>query len=333
MGRPRAAIVGAGLMGGWHARYAARAGVEIAAIVDTRQDAAAALGRRFPDARLFRELPDCLGSCPLDVVHVCTAWDSHAALTEAALQAGKHVLVEKPAAVALAEAQRLADLARSRKLTLCPVHQLPFQRGFERLVKALNRLGAIVRVDYAVSSAGGAGRADRERHSLLLEILPHPLSLLRVLPGAAVDPAAWRVLTFTSDELELAARCGETQIGIRMSLRARPTCHELIVTGTQATARVDLFHGYALLEANAGSRTGKTLAPFLRGSRLLAAATSNLARRAALWEPAYPGLRELIRRFYRAAGAQSAPPVELDEMLETVAVIERVRASPDNGRR
>ena len=82
--RPRAAIVGAGLMGRWHARYAARAGAVVAAIVDPQTAAAVALHKRIAGTRVFATLEDCLAARAADVVHVCTGSDSHVRLAETA---------------------------------------------------------------------------------------------------------------------------------------------------------------------------------------------------------------------------------------------------------
>ena len=112
----RVAVVGAGLMGGWHARYAARF-AEVAAIVDRRREAAALLCRRFPGAAVFEELSECLKSCSVDVVHVCTDLASHGTLIETALLQGKHVLCEKPAARSARELDPLVALVSGASLS------------------------------------------------------------------------------------------------------------------------------------------------------------------------------------------------------------------------
>lgn len=327
MKRLEAAIVGAGLMGGWHARYAERAGGRIVGIVDPREEAAAALARRFPRARTFATLAECLRACAAEVVHVCTGADSHVALALAALEAGRHALVEKPAASAGREARRLADLARQRGRTLCPVHQLPFQRGFQALLRQRGRLATIVRIAVTIASAGGEGRGEAERRDVLLEILPHGFSLLRALlgPQAAL---CLRTLAFTDDGLELAGRCGGVALSLVVGLRGRPPLSELVVMGTEATALVDLFHGYCVLDRGPTSRTGKALRPFRRGVRLLAGAGSNLLVRAAAGEPAFPGLRELIAAFYRTVRGGGPPPVSLEELVETADLLEAVSSAP-----
>ena len=89
----RGAIVGAGLMGGWHARYASRAGGRVVAVVDSDEAAASALVRRYPGARRFRDLADCLSAGEVDVVHVCTGAASHPRLAETALMADRKSVV------------------------------------------------------------------------------------------------------------------------------------------------------------------------------------------------------------------------------------------------
>jgi predicted dehydrogenase len=328
LARPRAAIVGAGLMGRWHARYAARAGAEVAAIVDTSAEAAAALHRHFPRSRTFASLEACLAAGVADVVHVCTAADSHVRLAETALRAGRPVLVEKPAATSHAEAVRLVGLARERGVPLCPVHQFPFQRGVTRVAADLGRLGGLLRADYVVRSAGGEGLSPDARRALVVGILPHPLSLFRKVLGHGVSAEAWDVLASGDDELELAGSDGGLRLRIDIGLRARPTRNELVLAGERATARVDLFHGYAVVEAGGTSRAAKALAPLRAGTRLLWAAGTNLARRAIDRDPAFPGLRELIRRFYASLADHTPPPIRPDELVEAAALIERVGTAP-----
>jgi predicted dehydrogenase len=324
--RRRAAIVGAGLMGGWHARYAARAGAEVAAIVDPRTAAAVALHKRIAGSRVFGTLEACLAARAADVVHVCTASGTHARLAEAALAAGCHVLAEKPLATSKADATRLVDLAREKGLVLCPVHQFPFQRGAARVAAGRDRLGELLRAEYLVRSAGGEGLSPEARRALVLEILPHPVSLFRKVLGHGIDARSWSVTTSAGDELEMTGRDGAVALRIDIGLRARPTRNELILTGSRATARADLFHGYAVLEAGGTSRAAKALAPLRAGTQLLWAAGANLARRAVEREPAFPGLRELIRRFYASLAEGMPAPIDPEEIVDAAALIERCRA-------
>ena len=133
----KVAIVGAGLMGRWHATYASRAGATITAVIDRDSEAATRLAKRFGAAT---------DAADVDAVHICTPLESHAELVRAALDAGRHVLCEKPLAPSLAETQALLDRAQEQGRVLCAVHQFPFQRGYRRMLERRARLGKIVRV-------------------------------------------------------------------------------------------------------------------------------------------------------------------------------------------
>src|ERR671934_1302582 len=187
----RAAVVGAGLMGRWHAYYAAAVGSEIAAVVDPDPGARAALAARHRGAAGFADLEECFTATRIDVVHVCTPTVSHAELCTVALDAGKHVLVEKPLAESSMETRRLVRLAAERDVLLNPVHQFPFQHGVRRVRERATRLGRLVELSFVAHSAGGTGKTAEERRAILFEILPHPLSLFRALNGTLAD-VSWR---------------------------------------------------------------------------------------------------------------------------------------------
>ena len=323
----KAVVVGAGLMGRWHARYAARAGAEIAAVVDREAEAARVLAARHGGAAVFGTLSECLRSGPVDVAHICTPIDSHFALAREALMGGAHVLVEKPAAATRAEAVALVETARERGRLLIPAHQMPFQPGFLRLRGALARLGDLVAVEYRMCSAGGEGKSPAERRSILLEVLPHADSLLRALLRERYVPEALAVMAHSPDDLVLAGVASGIRIQASMSLRGRPPRHELHVLGTRGSGMADLFHGYRVLEEGGTSRTAKALRPFAHAGRVLAASSANLIRRSASREPAYPGLRPLIAAFYAAARGSGTAPIGAAEIVGSVALIERVRGA------
>jgi predicted dehydrogenase len=320
----RAAIVGAGLMGHWHARYAARAGAEITAIIDQNGAAAGRLRNRYPAAAVFENLADGLAGAAFDIAHVCTPPASHAVLVAAALRAGRHVLAEKPLTVSADETRELLALAARFGVRLNPVHQFPFQEGFRRVCRDLDRLGALARVSFRTCTAGGDGRKPAERRRVLQEIAPHPLSLVRALRGSGAPRLNWEVREYTADELVFAASDGGTCYEALISLRGRPIRNELVLLGSRASALVDLFHGYAVFEPGAGGRLAKAMRPFRFGTGLLASAGLNMLKRTLRWEPAYPGLQTLIREFYRAVRGRGPAPIADEEMTEVAAFVDRL---------
>jgi predicted dehydrogenase len=324
-GRPEVAIVGAGLVGRWHARYSRSAGGRVVAVVDADGARAETLARDFPGARVFADLDECLKATPASVIHVCTD-DDHALLADRVLAAGRHAVVEKPVSRGADEARHLVDMAIKLRLVLCPVHQYVFQRGFGRLLARRERLGEIVRIEGTVCTGVEDGLGPAERRDVLVATVPHFVSLFRALVGP-VAAVSWHVLAFSPDELALVTRAGTAQLSLFASLRGRPPRSELLVVGTERSARVDLLHGHCVWEAGGLSRAAKVAAPFRHAAVSLSMAAVNLAGRALRREPALPGLRALIAAAYRAVKQGGPPPVPPEEIVEAAELMERLLKS------
>lgn len=114
-------LVGYGLAGRvFHAPLiAATSSLQLTAIA-TRSHASAAHSA-YPSARLG-SVQEIIAATDIDLVVVATPNDSHTELTLQALDAGKSVVVDKPMANSLADAQRMADRAAQRRLTLAVFH-------------------------------------------------------------------------------------------------------------------------------------------------------------------------------------------------------------------
>jgi predicted dehydrogenase len=324
--RPEVAILGAGLMGQWHARYARAEGARVVAVIDPDEARAETLARDLSGARVFRTLDGGLEATTASVVHVCTDGD-HGDLADRVLAAGRHAIVEMPVAKTVEEARRLVDHATKLRLVLCPVHQLAFQRGFGRMLARRHRLGEIVRIEGAVCTAGGVELDAEARREVVVGSLPHFVSLFRALVGP-VSAVSWHVLASTSDDLALVTRTGFTQISLFASLRGRPPRHELLVVGTERSARIDLTHGHCVWESGGLSPTAKAAAPFRRGAASLSMAAFSLAGRALRREAAFPGLRALIASAYRVVRHGGPPPVPPEEIVEAAELMERIAKSP-----
>lgn len=322
MTRLRAAIVGAGLMGRWHAHAVRLAGATVVVVVDPDNRRAAALAR----AHGSRSADDLTGVLDgVDVVHVCTPTGSHLALVNMALAAGRHVLVEKPLAATAEDTGRLLTLAAERGTLLCPVHQFAWQPGVARLITALPGLGRVRHVDITTCSAGAADRDDLAADAVALEIVPHPLSLLaRLLPAAVA--AEWQLHRPAAGEYRLSTCADGATVSVVLSMAGRPTVNALRVIAERGTAHVNLFHGYAVIEGGAVSRARKILQPLTLSAATGATAAANLLRRAIRRQPAYPGLVELTRAFYQAAASGGPPPIAPAESLAIAHAVDAVRA-------
>src|SRR5205823_2671359 len=154
------------------------------------------------------------------------------------------------------------------------------------------------------------------------EILPHPLSLLARLLGDQVAEIQWQLHHVRAGELRVSGSARGVSVSIVVSTLGRPTVNGLRLIGERGTAHVDLFHGYCVLEDGATSRLHKLGRPFMLSAATLQAATANLCARVARGERAYPGLRELIRRLYRAVRREAGPPLSQREILQVAAAHE-----------
>lgn len=118
----RFGILGCGGIGGWHARaIRSLPGLELVSVADTDADRSARMARGFDAAGLSPE--ELIESLAVEVVCVCTPPATHASLIEAAARSGKHVLVEKPMTLDLAEADRAITLCEREGVMLGVVHQ------------------------------------------------------------------------------------------------------------------------------------------------------------------------------------------------------------------
>jgi predicted dehydrogenase len=115
--RMRAGIVGVGFMGTVHARAVRRAGGVVSRIVGSSPESSRAGAERIGAEFAAESVEELLAADDVDVVHVCTPNATHAQLVRAAIDAGKHVICEKPLAVDAAEAAELVALAAEAGVT------------------------------------------------------------------------------------------------------------------------------------------------------------------------------------------------------------------------
>ena len=127
MTRLRCAIVGTGFMGRVHLEAVRRLGfVDVAAIAGRRLEAARNLASAFGVERAEADYRRILDDGSIDAVHICTPNAVHAPIAIEALQAGKHVLCEKPLAISAEEGSKLVVLAASKNLRNCTCHNLRY---------------------------------------------------------------------------------------------------------------------------------------------------------------------------------------------------------------
>jgi predicted dehydrogenase len=108
----RLAVIGAGIMGQKHARiYSEMDGAELTTIVDMDENRAKSLAESCGAKNVYRDFHQALDAEQLDAVHVATPDFLHKEPVIAALRSGRHVLVEKPLAVTVADAEEIVRVS------------------------------------------------------------------------------------------------------------------------------------------------------------------------------------------------------------------------------
>lgn len=125
------AIVGTGMIGAVHRRAALLAGATVRGVAASSAQRAREMAQAWNLPRAYRDLDEVLADPQVQVVHVCTPNHLHRSMAQAALDAGKHVVCEKPLATTLDDARALATLAASRGL----VATVPFVYRYHPVVR------------------------------------------------------------------------------------------------------------------------------------------------------------------------------------------------------
>ena len=142
MERIRTAVIGTGFMGRVHLEALRRIEhVDVVEVAATSTEKARAAAAGYNVLNATGDWQDVMRDPSIDAVHIATPNDSHFPIAKAALEAGKHVLCEKPLAMLSAQAQALTDLAAAKKLRNALCHNLRFYPMVQQM-RAMREAGA-----------------------------------------------------------------------------------------------------------------------------------------------------------------------------------------------
>ncbi len=147
MSKLKVAVIGAGFMGKTHVENLRRLGfVEVAAVAGISQEEADRFAKAYNIPKATGNYKEILADPEIAGVHICTPNALHAPIAKAALNAGKHVLCEKPLALSAAEAKEMLDLAEKKKLHHATNHNLRYYPAVQqaRAMVARGDLGEIL---------------------------------------------------------------------------------------------------------------------------------------------------------------------------------------------
>lgn len=190
-GRRQVAVVGLGYWGPNLLRVLSdRIDVEVRWICDLDPSRLQTFGRRYPSAMTTPDLDQILEDEAVEGVVVATPVHTHYDIAQRCLDAGKHVLVEKPLAGSGAEAEALGENAAERDLVLMCGHTFLYSPPV-RMVKSLIDRGELGALYFASSSRVNLGLHQRDV-GVIWDLGPHDFSILLYWLGAS--PSAIRAI-------------------------------------------------------------------------------------------------------------------------------------------
>jgi predicted dehydrogenase len=141
--RIRSAVIGTGFMGRVHLEALRRTpNVDVVTIAGTTLEKAKALGAGYGIVNVTDDWREIMTDPDIDAVHITTPNASHFPIAEAAFQAGKHVLCEKPLALSVSEARALPELQTAKKLRGALCHNLRFYPMVQQ-IRAMREAGEL----------------------------------------------------------------------------------------------------------------------------------------------------------------------------------------------
>ncbi|MGA8113199.1 MAG: Gfo/Idh/MocA family oxidoreductase [Actinocatenispora sp.] len=262
----------------------------------------------------------------VDVVDICTPTATHAALAVAAIEAGKHVVCEKPLGRTLADAQAVAAAARRAQVQVYPAHVVRYFPEYAALHAAVRR-GQAGKLAVLRFSRGGSGPTsdwffdDAESGGIVTDLMIHDLDQARWIAGevtrvfAVQNPPTvdGRIPRAVTAHVTLVHQSGAiSHVHGAWGPPGMEFPNAFDVAGEAATLRYD-------------SRTPRTLVenfpPATEGE------PSYLPRTTAEESPYLTEIRELAQAFQGGP----APRVSLDDGVLAVALAEAARRSIDTG--
>jgi predicted dehydrogenase len=154
---------------------------QVISVSDLRDDRLAEVRRRYPSIKTTRDCSELITDKSVDAIAIATPVSSHFQLAMRALDAGKHVLVEKPLASSSEQCSALVDRASARGLTIMVDHTFVFT-GAVRKMRDLIAQGVLGNIYYYDSMRVNLGLFQHDV-SVIWDLAVHDLSILDYVLG------------------------------------------------------------------------------------------------------------------------------------------------------
>jgi predicted dehydrogenase len=181
----KAAVIGVGSMGMNHARvYTELSEIELVGVADVN-DVAASKVARLRGTRAFGDYRDMLKECQPDIVSIAVPTQFHFQVVLDALDAGCHVLVEKPIAATVAEGNEMSARAKAKGLKLVVGHIVRFNPAVQMLKSQLD-IGALGQIFQIRCRRLGPFPTRIQDVGVVIDLATHDLDIMSYLIGSKV---------------------------------------------------------------------------------------------------------------------------------------------------
>ncbi len=307
--KPRAAVIGYGFLGKWHAQKAQALGM-LAAIVEKFPAGQEAARAAHPGVEVVGELTDVLPR--IDAGIVVTPTSLHFAVAKTLLEAGKHVFCEKPLCSTAAQARELEALAKNRGLILQAGHSERCHEAWETLrPRFLALKGPLtIRIDRYAAFKGRATDVD-----VVQDLMIHDIDLMLWLFGRR----------------PLAVRAWGHKI--RTQVWDHVTAQFTLEGGAQATLTMGRNHVHEVRALEVFHDTGLVRVD-LFANKIQSAPSGELAGGAFTGEESYAKRDHLLleqQAFLRSITEQTPVMVDATDGRVAVELVEAVLRALDSG--
>ena len=153
----------------------------LAWLCDTKADRLQAVGNQYPAAKQTASFSDLLDDDKVDAVVIASPVGTHHQLAKAAMERGKHVLVEKPLAASVAEAEDLAAVAARHQRVLLVDHVFLYSPSVRKMADLIRNgdVGDVLFIDSVRINLG----IFQQDVNVIWDLAPHDLSIIDYLVG------------------------------------------------------------------------------------------------------------------------------------------------------
>jgi predicted dehydrogenase len=331
----RVVVVGSGI-GAQHVRgYRAASDLfEITAICDIDPERGAALAEEC-GIQLLTDFEAAIHRTDVDIVDLCTPPTLHFQQMCAAIEAGKHVICEKPIVGSLAELDQLEDLAQKTGKQIMPIFQYRFGRGLQKLKYLIERQltgeAFVFNVDVAWWRSGDyysipwRGKRATELGGALLSQAIHAVDMVFYILGPARSLFARTATRVNPIEVEdcvaIAIEMGDGSLGtisVTLGSAAQISRHRFTFRNLSAESNAEPYTNsgepwmFSFPEEKRGLQIEQALAEFT---------------------PSAEGYEGQFRRFHQSFIHGESPPVTLADARRVLEFIGAVYSSAESGER